>query len=138
MFGPGGKGRKQIMRIMDNLARRMARQAVIDIDITKNVNEVVTRVVQEIRAPFAGVEGAGATGAIVRRPTIALIGEAGPEALLPLDRTRGNAPISDLAGGGITINVTAGMGTDGAELGRQIVDALKAYERRNGAVYATA
>jgi hypothetical protein len=42
--------------------------------------------------------------------------------------------------GGTTINLTvnAGMGTQGAEVGRQIVDALKAYERRNGSVYVAA
>lgn len=38
-------------------------------------------------------EGAGATGAVVRRPTVALIGEAGPEAVVPLSRTRGNGPL---------------------------------------------
>jgi len=37
-------------------------------------------------------------------------------------------------GSGVTLNVYAGMGTDGAEVGRQIVEALKQYERRNGAV----
>jgi TP901 family phage tail tape measure protein len=137
-FGPGGKGRRQLMRIMDNLAQKAKRGVEIEVVVTRRTNEIVERIVSEIRRPALGVEAAGATGAIVRRPTIALIGEAGPEALLPLDRTRGNAPISDLAGGGITINVTAGMGTDGAEVGRQIVDAIKAYERRNGAVYATA
>jgi hypothetical protein len=44
------------------------------------------------------------------------------------------------AGGATTINLTvnAGMGTQGAEVGRQIVDALKAYERRNGSVYVSA
>lgn len=137
-FGKDGPARKALMGVMDNLAAAAARAVRIDVAVTRNINEVVTRVVQEIRAPGIGVEAAGATGAIVRRPTFALIGEAGPEALIPLDRTRGNAPISDLAGGGITINVNAGMGTDGAEVGRQIVDALKAYERRNGPVYASA
>jgi phage-related protein len=38
----------------------------------------------------------------------------------------------------INLTVNAGMGTQGAEVGRQIVDALKAYERRNGAVYVAA
>jgi hypothetical protein len=44
------------------------------------------------------------------------------------------------AGGGapIYLTVNAGMGTQGAEVGRQIVDALKAYERRNGSVYVSA
>jgi hypothetical protein len=38
------------------------------------------------------------------------------------------------AGLGSTINLTvnAGMGTDGAEVGRQVVDALKRYQRTNG------
>jgi hypothetical protein len=39
------------------------------------------------------IEGAGAEGAIVNRPTIALIGEAGPEALIPLNRLSGNEPL---------------------------------------------
>ena len=67
------------------------------------------------------------------KPTLGLIGEAGqPEAVIPLDRL-------DKFGGdtSITINVHAGMGTDGAEVGRQIVDALKQYQRRNGPVPIT-
>jgi len=72
-----------------------------------------------------------ADGGIVTAPTMAMIGEAGPEAVIPLNNFRDS---------GTTINLTvnAGMGTNGAEVGRQIVDALKAYERRNGAVYASA
>jgi len=35
----------------------------------------------------------GAVGAVVNRPTIALIGEAGPEAVVPLNRTQGNQPL---------------------------------------------
>ena len=140
-----GKGPawRAVMNTMDRLAADSARQAKLEVLITRKVNEQVDRVVTEIKVPApvaaAQIEGQGATGAIVRRPTVALIGEAGPEALLPLDRTRGNSPISDLTGGGnITINVNAGIGTDGAEVGRQVVDAIKAYERRNGRVYAAA
>ena len=72
-----------------------------------------------------------ALGGIVTGPTLGLIGEAGPEAVIPLNRAGGM---------GTTINLTvnAGMGTQGAEVGRQIVDALKAYERRNGRVYVAA
>lgn len=40
-----------------------------------------------------GIDGAGATGAIINRPTVALIGEAGPEALVPLNQTPGNGPL---------------------------------------------
>jgi hypothetical protein len=38
----------------------------------------------------------------------------------------------------ITINVTAGMGADGAAIGQAIVDAIKRYEARNGQVFASA
>ena len=42
------------------------------------------------------------------------------------------------AAGGITIVVNAGMGTDGAEVGRKVVDAIRQYERRSGKVFAAA
>jgi hypothetical protein len=74
-----------------------------------------------------------ALGGIVTGPTAALIGEAGPEAVIPLDR------FGDL-GGGPTYNITvnAGMGTNGAEVGRDIVAAIKRYERSSGRVFASA
>jgi hypothetical protein len=70
-----------------------------------------------------------AKGGIVTSPTLGLVGEAGPEAIIPLNR----------GGVGTTINLTvnAGMGTDGGDVGRQIVDALRQYERRNGPVPIT-
>lgn len=67
-----------------------------------------------------------ADGGIVSRPTLALIGEAGPEAVVPLGRGAG------LATGGINITVNAGIGTDGRAVGAQIVDAIRSYERSNG------
>lgn len=87
----------------------------------------------------------GATGGIVNRPTIALIGEAGPEAVIPLNRTPGNDPLpmtrTGSTGGSsntFTINVNAGIGTDGAAVGQQIVDAIKLFERRSGKVFVAA
>lgn len=67
------------------------------------------------------------------------VGEMGPELFVP--SVPGTIiPNNRLMGGStnVVINVNAGMGTNGAEVGRQIVDALKAYERRNGAVYVSA
>lgn len=72
-----------------------------------------------------------ADGGIVRKATLAVIGEAGPEAVVPLSK-RGDQGI--LGSMNITINVTAGMGADGSEIGRQIVDVLKQYEKRNGPI----
>jgi len=73
-----------------------------------------------------------AAGGIVTGPTLALIGEAGPEAVVPLSGRN--------AGMGNTINVTvnAGMGADGTQIGREIVDAIKRYERVSGPVFASA
>jgi hypothetical protein len=64
-----------------------------------------------------------AEGGIVSSPTLALIGEAGPEAVVPLDRMNN--------GGGVTINVTGGLATS-AEIGESVVNALRAYSRSAG------
>ena len=64
-----------------------------------------------------------AEGGIVNSPTLALIGEAGPEAVVPLDRMQ--------TGGEITINVTGGLATS-AEIGESVVNALRAYSRSAG------
>lgn len=64
-----------------------------------------------------------ASGGIVNRPTIALLGEAGPEAVVPLGR----------AGfGNVVINVYAL--TASAEVGRQVYNSLREYERTTGKV----
>jgi hypothetical protein len=73
-----------------------------------------------------------AKGGIVNRPTLALIGEAGPEAVIPLSGR--NAGM----GTNITINVNAGLGADGNQIGREIVDAIKRFERKSGPVFASA
>ena len=45
-----------------------------------------------------GLTRAGASGAIVNRPTVALIGEAGPEALVPLENAPGASPLNGVGG----------------------------------------
>ena len=64
-----------------------------------------------------------AEGGIVSSPTLALIGESGPEAVVPLDRMN--------TGGGVTVNVTGGLSTS-AEIGQAVVNALRAYSRSAG------
>ena len=68
-----------------------------------------------------------------------LVGEMGPELFMP-GRGGNIVPNDRLSGGGtnITINVTAGMGTNGAQVGEQIVNAIKRYERTSGPVFAKA
>jgi hypothetical protein len=68
-----------------------------------------------------------AKGGIVSQPTTALIGERGPEAVIPLSRAGGN-----LGSTNINLTVNAGMGTDGQQVGREIVNELVKFQRRNG------
>jgi hypothetical protein len=67
-----------------------------------------------------------AQGGIVTKPTLSLIGEGGePEAVIPLSKMR------ETMGGGVTVNIQTGVG-DPVEIGRQVVVALQAYQRRSG------
>ena len=87
--------------------------------------------VTELNALLKGVPKL-ANGGIVNKPTLALIGEAGPEAVVPLSgRNAGMGTVYN-------INVNAGIGTNGAQVGREIVDAIKKYERASGPVFASA
>ena len=61
-----------------------------------------------------------ANGGIVTAPTLALIGEAGPEAVVPLNRANG-------MGNNITIHVNGGDPN-------AVVDALRRYMKTNGSV----
>jgi LysM repeat protein len=73
-----------------------------------------------------------AKGGIVTGPTYSLIGEAGPEAVIPLSGKN--------AGMGATYNivVNAGIGANGNQIGRDIVEAITRYERNSGQVFARA
>jgi len=61
-----------------------------------------------------------ANGGIVTGPTLALIGEAGPEAVVPLNRGNG-------MGNNVTINVNGGDPN-------AVVSALRTYMRQNGSI----
>lgn len=80
----------------------------------------------------AGSQGitAFANGGIVTSPRLGLVGEAGPEAIIPLSKlgSMGNT---------YSITVQAGIG-DPREIGRQVVDAIKQYERTTGPVFQAA
>jgi hypothetical protein len=80
-----------------------------------------------------------ATGGIVMpRPggTMATIGEAGPEAVIPLDKL---GTIMGGTGGGTTYNVVVNGGlSTSADIGRAVVDAIKKYERVSGPVFVGA
>lgn len=71
-----------------------------------------------------------AEGGIVTGPTSALIGEAGPEAVIPLDKMRGFGPTYN-------VTVNAGVG-DPVRIGEEVVNAIRRYERVSGPVFASA
>jgi hypothetical protein len=72
-----------------------------------------------------------ADGGIVTGPTMGLVGEAGPEAIIPLDR------LGKMGGATYNINVSAGVG-DPQAIGQQIVAYIKRYEKASGPVFAGA
>lgn len=72
-----------------------------------------------------------ADGGLVLGPTTALIGEAGPELVVPLDK------VGNMSGNTYQITVQTGVG-DPREIGRQVVDAIKQYERTAGPVFVAA
>ncbi len=87
--------------------------------------------IKELNTLLKGVP-ALAEGGVVNKPTLALIGEAGPEAVVPLSKMGGSG------GNNYNITVNAGIGTNGTQVGREIVDAIKRYERTSGPVFASA
>jgi hypothetical protein len=65
-----------------------------------------------------------AEGGIVNSATLALIGEKGPEAVIPLSKMGQN-------GGNYTINVQGGISSS-ADIGEAVVNAIRAYNRAAG------
>ncbi len=108
----------KLMAKMDQIAAKLKRTVNIDVVITERVNKIVAGVTSSIPKM--------ANGGIVTGPTLALIGEAGPEAVVPLSQMGNMA-----TGGGVTINVTGGLSTS-AEIGQSVVNALRAYSRTAG------
>ena len=87
-----------------------------------------------------GSEGMGrrASGGPVAGGSSYLVGEMGPEIFTPAAGGGHITPNKSLGGSNITINVNAGMGANGAQIGEQIVTAIKRYERTSGPVFASA
>lgn len=81
----------------------------------------------------------GATGGLVlQRTDNVTLGEAGPEAVIPLDKAPGNKPLGDFALGGPQIVMAPGaiqitaIGSPTPELERLVSRAIQDYNRRNG------
>jgi hypothetical protein len=96
-----------------------------------NAGKLTEKEVTQLNNLLRGVP-ALAEGGIVNKPTLALIGEAGPEAVIPLSGRNSSM------GNTYNVTVNAGMGSNGAQIGREIVDAIKKFERASGPVFASA
>ena len=130
---------EKLNNMMTNLANSMRRETTITVT-------TVHRTVYEGQKM-----GFMAKGGPVSARTAYVVGEKGPEVFVPSvagniipNHRLGSMPTmggrSTVAGGGgtvINLNVNAGMGADGAEVGRLVVDALRQYERRNGPIPVT-
>lgn len=93
-------------------------------------NNTIGKLSFKIPSWVPGIGGAGfsvpdipmlADGGIVNSPTLAMIGEAGPEAVVPLDR------MGQMGGNNITIHVNGGDPN-------AVVSALRTYMRQNGSI----
>ena len=103
------------------------------IDVAKSAIDAVSNVVDKAKSiPGAGIVSSAigaisgilpfADGGIVTGPTVGLVGEAGPEAIIPLDR------LGSMGGGmNVTINLPAGSNGD------DVIAAINREARRTGA-----
>lgn len=131
-FGEDSK----LNKVMRRLAKRLGKDVTINLKLNKSQFDVVIDVVRRITEKFEGAEAKAAEGGIVRRPTVTLVGEAGPEAIVPLGQTPGNSPLPNgfgLGGGNIEINVYPSAGMDENELADMVSRKL-AYQMRRGTI----
>lgn len=105
-------------------------EVILFVERAINAIKRFTKATVGIASSVGGKIGAGisavrnvlpfANGGIVTKPTVGLVGEAGPEAIIPLNRLGGI--------GGVTVNISGGMflSEDAAEqMGDLLIDKLK-------------
>jgi hypothetical protein len=111
--------------------------------IAKAWNNTVGKISFEIPSWVPKIGGKGfsvpqipmlAQGGIVNQATLAVIGESGPEAVIPLDRMGEFGA----GGGGINVTVNAGLMSSPDQVGQQIIEAIQKAQRRSGVVFAPA
>jgi hypothetical protein len=121
-------GKKIINGIVEGLRR--AGGAIKDFIMTliPDVGDIVDSVVggaKSLGKKALGVIGF-ADGGIVTKPTLGLVGEAGPEAIIPLSKAGAMGTV-------VNINVTTGVG-DPVAIGDEVVEVLTAWQRANGQI----
>jgi len=135
------KRRKTRREQAENFRKRpgSAGGSTITAEEAKEIREIMAKWDQENRKPQRADYGL-ALGGILRQPTF-VAGEAGKEAVIPLESGSAMRILRDAIGGGggstqvINLTVNAGLGTNPDELSQVIVNSIKRYEKRNGAVF---
>jgi TP901 family phage tail tape measure protein len=100
-------------------------------DVGSIVDSIVGGAKSAAKGMLKSVIPGFAAGGIVTRPTLAMVGEGGEsEAIIPLSK------LGQMGSGGTVINLTvnAGVGTDGVQVGDDIVAALTTWQRHNGSL----
>jgi hypothetical protein len=112
------------------------------LDAARRAYERFTNGGFNVNAPATDIplKGPRAVGGPVSAMSSYMVGERGPELFTP--GAGGFITPNNRLGGGsstnINITVNAGMGANGAQLGQEIVSAIKRYERASGPVFASA
>ncbi len=124
-------GRKIIDGIVEGLRRAGGAIGSFIMSLVPDVGSIVDSIVGGATSKAKGILGAivpgMAKGGIVTKPTLAVVGEAGPEAVIPLNRA------GAVGGSVININVTTGVG-DPVAIGDEVVEVLTAWQRANGTI----
>ncbi len=82
-------------RAMDDLERRIQTfKGVVNVSVKLTGAGVAVLGKAGMSVITSKIGVVGAEGGIVTRPTVAMIGEAGPEAVIPLNQTPGSSPLS--------------------------------------------
>ena len=95
---------------------------------------------KNLNVPSVGVMGFRANGGPVSSGFPYVVGERGPELFMP--STSGKiVPNNQTRTGSVNnfnITVNAGIGTNPTQVGKEIVDAIKRFEKTSGPVFASA
>jgi hypothetical protein len=125
-------GKSIINAIVEGLRRAGGAIASFIMGLIPDVGSIVDSIVGGARSKakslVKGLIPGLASGGIVTKPTLAVIGESGPEAVIPLSRA------GQMGGTTINLTINAGVGTDGVQVGDDIVAALAQWSRQNGAL----
>lgn len=127
----------------EGVAAAVERALAKGLQVVEPVGKTVEEIKDAINSLTKGVAEKGLTpfklaeGGFVDTAALAVVGEAGPEVVMPLDQFMNTIGQSG-SGSTYQININAGIGSDPVSIGRYVTDAIKRYESVSGKVFASA